>query len=230
MSDYGEHSANEFGHHASLSESWLSRHAPYVLLLGYLYYCTQIATEILGEWFSLFEMLPIITIAINVLLVAAFAGVAIKVVGQMLRRASSTTILRTVLGEPTWWRTWYPRSLRARTSVWDELPLELKLMRTVLWLGLLLLPAGFFLVVFVIPTFQVVYENLGVRLPLLLRTYTSVVTAGGYLVPLIMVAALVELWRLRARYGLSRIVAFSALFSVDQDFWERTDARRLLTH
>jgi type II secretory pathway component PulF len=120
--------------------------------------------------------------------------------------------------------------LRARTSVWDELPLELKLMRTVLWLGLLLLPAGFFLVVFVIPTFQVVYENLGVRLPLMLRTYTSVVTAGGYLVPLIMVAALGQLWRLRANYGLSRLVAFNALFSVDQDFWEQTDARRLLTH
>ncbi len=235
MNDDQKHTAIEGGYQPSTSESWLSRHAPYVLLLGYLYYCTQIAAEILREWFNpsemlSSEMLPIIAIAIIVLFVAAFAGVAIRVVGQMIHGVSGAAIRRTMLGEPIWWRTWYPRALRARASVWDRLPPALKLMRTGIWLGLLLLPAGVLLVVFVLPTFQVVYETMGVRFPLMMRTYTSAVTIGGYVFPLIMLAAVVQSWRWRARHGLSLTVAFNALFSVDQDFWRSADARKLLTH
>ena len=103
-------------------------------------------------------------------------------------------------------------------------------MRTVIWLGLLLLPAGILLLVFVLPTFQAVYASIGVQFPLMMRTFIFAVTIAGYVFPLIALAALVQGWRWRARHGLPRMVAFNALFSVSQDFWRDTDARKLLRH
>ena len=91
-----------------------------------------------------------------------------------------------------------------------------------------MLPAGMILVVFVLPTFQSVYASLGFEFPVMLRAYTTAVTVGGYVLPLIILAALVQATRWHARHGLRRFVAFNALFSVSQDFWRDTDARRLL--
>ncbi len=102
MSQDHENIAAEADHQAPISESWLSRHAPYILLLAFLFYCTQVAMEIFPYRFGLFEMLPIIEGSLIVLMAAALLGVASRVVGQVLRRASLTTILRDILGEPTW--------------------------------------------------------------------------------------------------------------------------------
>jgi hypothetical protein len=212
------------------TESWLGRHGPYILLLVFLYYCLQIAMAIFGDWFDLYEMLPIMANAIIVLMVAAFVGVVVRVVVQVVRRASWTRVLRTILGQPSWWRTWYPRALRDPSSVWDRLPPTLKVLRTVFWLELLLLPAGFLLAIFVLPTFEVVFASLGMAFPLMMRTVTFAVTIGGYVLPLFAVAAVVQGRRWRATYGLPRMVAFSALFSVSQDFWRDTEARLLLRH
>lgn len=221
--------AVEGGSGPPISESWLGRHAPYVLLLAYLYYCTQIATEISHEWFYPFGMLPIMASALVVLMLAAFAALALRVVGQVMRKAPGTTILRNILGEPSWWRTWYPRTLRSPASVWDKLPPALKVIRTAIWLGLLLLPAGAVLVVFVIPTFGVVYERIGLQLPSMMRSYSLVVTVGAYVSPLILLAAVVQ-GQWHARQGLPRQVALNALFSVSGEFWRDTEARKLLRH
>jgi hypothetical protein len=228
MSDDLKHTAIDGGHAPLISESWLSRHAPYILLLAYLYYWTQIGMEILGDWWDLFEMLPIMANALVLLMVAALVGVALRVVGQVVRRASGTTILRNIFGEPNWWRTWYPRTLRNPGSVWDRLPPALKVMRTAVWLGLLLLPAGFILVVFVLPTFEAVYASLGSQLPSMMRTYMLAVTVAGYVLPVIMLAALVQASRWHTQRGLPRWVALNALLSVSEDFWRNTEARKLL--
>jgi hypothetical protein len=211
-------------------ESWLDRHGPYMLLLAFLYYCLQIAMAIFGDWFDLFEMLPITANAIIVLLVASFVGIMARVVGQVVRQASWTAILRDILGQPSWWRTWYPRILRDPASVWDRLPPTLKVMRTVLWLELLLLPAGVILAVFVIPTFQAVFASLGMQFPLMMRTFSFAVSLGGYALPLVIMAALVQGRRWHARHGVPGMVAFKALFSVNRDFWRDTEARQLLMH
>ncbi len=231
MSDNRKNAATNGGHEPPTRESWLSRHAPYILLLVYLYYWAQIAMGLLGPPFgsyALYDMLPLFANSIIVLMVAAAVGVVARAVGQAVRRASWTAILRDILGEPTWWRTWYPRSLRDPDSVWDRLPPTLKAMRTVIWLELLLLPAGFVLAVFVLPTFQAVYESIGVELPLMMRTFIVAVTIGGYVLPLITLAVLVQGWRWCARNGLPRMVAYNAFFSVSRDFWRDTDARQLL--
>ncbi|HIF06668.1 MAG TPA: hypothetical protein EYQ64_06850 [Gemmatimonadetes bacterium] len=213
----------------SAPEIWVGRHAPYVLLLGFLLYGTQIAIEILGEWWELYDMLPIVAVAINVLLVAAIGGVAARVFGQVMRRASLPTILRNILGEPSWWRTWYPRGLRSPTSVWDRLPLGLKLIRSALWVGSLVVPAGLVLAVFVIPTFRVVYESMGVRFPLMIRTYASVVTVSAYVFPVVLSATLVQVQRWSVRHGLSTMAGIKALFAGDGEFWRGKDGRKLLT-
>ena len=244
MTDNRTHIPTEGGPEPLVSESWLGRHAPYLLLLGYLYYCTQVAMEILaiGEiwdhgvgwnafgdrfgWLS--EMLPLVAGSLIVLMATAFFGVALRVVGQVLHRVSGPTILRDILGEPSWWRAWYPRSLRDPSSLWDRLPPTLKVARTAVWSALLLLPAGFVMVVFVLPTFQTVYEILGFQFPSMMRAYTLAVTVGGYVLPVMVLAALVQASLWRTRYGLSRSVAFTALFSVRRHFWQDTDARELL--
>ena len=231
MSDDRRHTATEGGHEPPTRESWLSRHGPYLLLLVYLYYWVQIAMELLGGPFgsyALYEMLPLSANSIVVLMVAALVGVVARVVAQVVRRASWTTILRDILGEPSWWRTWYPHILRDSASVWERLPPTLKVMRTVIWLDLLLLPAGFVLAVFVLPTFQAVYESIGVQLPFMMRTFTLSAEVGGYVMVLITLAALVQGWRWRAMLGLPPMVVFNALFSVRRDFWRDTEARQLL--
>jgi len=228
MSDSHEHTATQGGHESPATESWLSRHAPYILLLVFLYYCTQITIGIFDDFFYFYRVLPLVDNAIIALFVAAVVGVVARVVVQIVRRTSWTNTLRAILGEPTWWRTWYPRSLRDPASVWDRLPPELKVMRTVIWLELLLLPAGFVLIVFVLPTFQAVYSSIGVDFPLMMRTFMSAVVIGGYVLPVLLLAALVQGWRWHVRHGLSLTVAFSALFSVNRDFWRETEARQLL--
>ncbi len=228
MTDNRTHTVTEGGPEPLVSESWLGSHAPYVLLLGYLYYCTQIAMEIIGDWWELSEMLPLVEISLIVLMAAALVGVAFRIVGQVLHRVSGPTILRDILGEPSWWRAWYPRSLRDPSSLWDRLPPTLKVARTATWLALLLLPAGFVMVVFVLPTFQTVYQILGFQFPAMMRAYTTAVTVGAYVLPVMVLAALVQASLWRTRYGLSRLVAFTALFSARRDFWQDTDARELL--
>lgn len=211
-----------------MNESWLGRHGPYLLLLAFLYYCLQIAMAIFGDWFDLFEMLPITVNAVLVLVAAAFLGMAVRVVGELIRGTSWLAVLRDILGQPSWWRTWYPRLLRDPANVWDKLPPTLKVMQTVLWLELLLLPAGFILAVFVIPTFQAVFASLGMQFPLMMRTYSVAVTIGGYALPFIVIAALVQGRHWHAQHGVPGMVAFKSLFSVNRDFWRDTDARKLL--
>ena len=209
-------------------ESWLSRHTPYILLLAYLYHCTQITIEIFDEFFYFYRVMPLVENAILWLFAAAGVGVVIRAIAYAASRASWTTILRRILGEPTWWRTWYPRVLRNPESVWDRLPPALKLMRTVIWLELSLLPAGLVLVVFVTPTFQAVYASIGVVSPLAMRVLMALVGIGGYVLPVILVGTIVQYRRWSTRLGLSSVVAFKTFFSVNPDFWRDTDARLLL--
>ena len=230
MSDNSKHTDAAIGHERPASESWLSRHVPYILLLGYLYYSTQITIRMFDEFFYFYRVLPLVENAIIALLVAAAVGVLLRVLVQSVRRASPTSTLRAILGEPAWWRTWYPRILRDPANVWDRLPPALKLMRTVIWLELLLLPAGFVLAIFVIPTFQAVWASLGLDAPVVERIFMTAVAIGGYVLPVILVAALVQARRWHNGLGLPVWVAFTAFFSVSQDFWRDTDARRLLRH
>ncbi len=97
MSHDHENIATEADHQPPISESWLSRHAPYILLLTFLFYCTQIAMEIFPYRFGLFEMLPIIEGSLLVLMAAALLGVASRVVGQVVRRAPAIAILKDIL-------------------------------------------------------------------------------------------------------------------------------------
>ena len=216
------------GQESRTAESWLGRHGPWVLLLVYLHYCIQVAMELLGGRVDLLGMLPPMAFSVLVLMVASFVGVVARAVAQIVQRASWTTILRDILGEPSWWRSWYPRTLRNPASVWDRLPPQLRVMRTVIWLELLLLPAGFLMVLFVLPTFQAAYESVGLEFPLMMSMYSLAVVAGGYLLPLILLAALVQGGRWRIRHGLTPMVALKVWVSVRPEFWRDTEARELL--
>jgi hypothetical protein len=228
MSLEHKHPATADGSEPPTRESWLGRHGPYLLLLLFLHYCIQVTIEIFEGRFDFLGMLPLLANSIIVLMVAALVGLVARVVSQLVRHASWTSILRDILGEPGSWRTWYPRILRNPASVWDKLPPTLRVMRTVLWLELLLLPAGFVLALFVLPTFQAVYAAIGIEFPLMMSALILAFEIGGYILPLIVLAALVQSWRWRARQGLPLMVALNALFSGSRDFWRDPEARRLL--
>jgi hypothetical protein len=211
-------------------ESWLSRHTPYVLLLAYLYHCTQITIELFDEFFYFYRVMPLVENAILYLFAAAAVGVIVRAIFYAARRASWTTIVKRILGEPTWWRTWYPRFLRDPASVWDRMPLSLKLLRTGIWLELLLLPAGLILVTFVTPTFQTVYASIGVASPLAMRSYATLVNVGGYLLPVVLVGMIVQYRHWRTTLGLSSSVALSAFFSNNPNHWQNTSAYMVLNN
>lgn len=220
--------ANEGAAERSFSESWLSRHTPYILLLVFLYWCNLLTLEIFDDFFYFYRVLPLIENAILALLAIAGFGVVVRLTVHAVRRVSLQTVMRTILGEPTWWRTWYPRALRTPDSVWDRMPLPLKTIRTLVWLELLLLPAGFFLAIFVIPTFQAVYASIGVVAPLAMRMYLTAVEIGSYALPAVFVAALALGWKWRTKYDLPLLVVVCAFFAGSREFWQDTDARMLL--
>ena len=228
MSDKQEHTRTDADPVTPTTESWLSRHAPYVLLLAFLFYGTQLAIGLFNVSWDFYEVLLMVPNGILALLAFAGVGVAVRVAALLFRRASLLETLRAILGEPTWWRTSYPHVLRSPGNVWDRLPTTLKVLRTLIWLELLLLPAGFVLVVFVTPTFEVVYASVGAPFPLLLGMFISAVSIGGYLLPMILLGAVLQGRRWRGRLGLPGLVAFNAFFSVSPDFWRNTDAKRLL--
>ena len=73
-----------FGPHTP--ESWLSRHAPYILLLAYLYHCTQITIELFDDFFYFYRVMPLVENAILWLLAAAGGGAVIRAVVYAARR------------------------------------------------------------------------------------------------------------------------------------------------
>jgi hypothetical protein len=177
---------------------------------------------------DLLGMLPVVEASIMVLWVASLAGVVARVVSQLVRHTPWKAIIRDIFGEPSCWKTWYPRALRNPASIWDQLPPTLRVLRTVIWLELLLLPAGFLLAVFVLPTFRAVYRAIGVDFPLAMRALIVAFEVGGYLLPIIALAVLVQSRQWCATYGLPRMVALRAWFSASPDFWRDTEARLLL--
>lgn len=85
----------------------------------------------------LFEALnPGVTIVARArsVFVPAFIGVAVVVFGTFVRLRreglGARTIVLKVLEQPTWWRSWYPRSLRRSGDVWDRLPPAIRRLRT----------------------------------------------------------------------------------------------------
>jgi hypothetical protein len=61
---------------------------------------------------------------------AIVMSVRLRVSGMDLQ-----TILRNVLLQPRWWRTWYPRALRRPGDVWSRLPREIRRFRSVRGVG-----------------------------------------------------------------------------------------------
>jgi len=200
---------------APASESWLSRHTPYILLLAFLFYCNRLTIGLFDDFFHFYRVLPLVEDAIIVALELACFGVLIRVAAYAVARNSWTEMLSRLFREPTWWRTWYPRFLRAADSVWGRLPTSLKLMRTLIWLELILLPAGSILAVFVLPTFQAVYASIGVQTPLAMQILMTAVEIGGYLLPVIAIVAIVQTLRWHKTHRLSLWIALTAYWSVN---------------
>ena len=81
-----------------------------------------------------------------------------------------------------------------------------------------------------IPTFQAVYASLEIATPVPERIFSAAILVGGYALPVITIAVVVQGWRWHTKLGMPLWVAFAAFFSASRPFWHDTEARQLLKH
>ena len=218
-------------------ESWLVRRGPYLLLLAFLLYFIRFIQDMFGSGpnpelhAGVLEALALVMTGLIVLAIVAVLDGAGRAGIHLLQGRPWRHVRLFLLGQPNWWQTWYPRSLRVPDSVWDRLPFSMKVLRTLVWLELILLffePAGWTLVIFVIPTFQSWSASIGRELPLLIRVFVFVTYWGLYALPVI---AAVLWWQFRywhTKHAISVLVLFVSLFNLRGSYWQGSPARVIL--
>jgi hypothetical protein len=112
--------------------------------------------------------------------------------------------------------------------VWDRLPLSIKLLRTLVWLELIIVPAGWVLLAFVIPTFENMYGSVGRDLPLLIRMYVTTVTWAGYMAPFTAAFLWWQVTRWHARHGVPALAFLPSLFNLRGSYWQGSPVRVML--
>ena len=161
---------------------------------------------------------------------ALVAGVGELVVSSLLARRrgiSRETRRQLAFGQPRWWQAWYPRALRAPDNVWDQMPLGIRVGRSLVWLSLASMPAVMPFLLVVRPIADLVA---GMNLPLPLPT-RLVILATGMALPTIGVAlfvAVAVVWSSAARAGVSVMDAVPLLFTWRRRNWSGPAALKLL--
>jgi hypothetical protein len=110
-----------------------------------------------------------------------FALAWLELLVTLIRNRSGRTdgtwrpALRAAFGQPRWWQPWYPRSLRGLDSAWHLMPIEIKALRTLLWLGIAAIPLAIPLLVGT-PELMVIASRANMPLPLPARIWISAST------------------------------------------------------
>lgn len=217
-------------------ESWLSRRGPYVALLLFLLFSlrfwkgllrTAFTPDVYEEWAGS-TTLEVITWAVVILLAAAAVDLLARAAVRLYRGRSGRELARYLVGQPVWWQTWYPRGLRVRDSVWDRLPLSMKVLRTLVWLELIVAPVSNILALFVIPTFQTMIWGLGREVPLVITGLVHTAIWSRRSLPFVAVLLVVLFWRWRARHGIPLRALFASLFNLRGSYWQGSPARAIL--
>lgn len=140
---------------------------------------------------------------------------------------SRHAVRRLLFAQPAWWQTWYPRSLRAPDNIWDQMPLMLRIARTIVFLALASIP-GLLLFLFVVPPLAELAE--GARIPLALPTRIAIAASKGALKTVAMglaFAAALVVWS-TSRRGAPLLDAVRLLFTWRQREWDTPSGRKLL--
>ena len=171
--------------------------------------------------------------AVAVLLLAAAIDLLVRVSARRYGGWSWRQLTRYLVEQPNWWQTWYPRGLRVRDSVWERLPFSMKLLRTLVWLELIVLPAGGLLVLFVIPTFEALIRYEGAAgFPLFILVLTRVVTYSVrwaiYALPVTVALLVWKFHRWGTEQNIPLLALIGGLFNLQGSHWQGSPVRAIL--
>lgn len=184
-----------------------------------------------GRRVGLLGGIELVTRPMVLLVAGTFAAFILElVVSRVLARRrglSRDAVRRASFGQPAWWQTWYPRSVRAPDNVWDEMPMTIRLARTIVWLALASIPALLLFGFVVRPLSDLAT---GANVPLALPTRIAIAASGrafGTLAVGLVIAALLVIWS-AARHAVSPIDLARLLFTWRRHEWETPSGRKLL--
>lgn len=104
----------------------------------------------------------------------------------------------------------------------------MKLLRTLVWIELVLVPAGAVLVAYVIPTFRQLVASLERGLPLLLQVLGPLVTLAAYALPLVGGFLWWEMWRWHKQHDVPQSAFLWSLFNLRGNYWQGSRVRVML--
>ena len=214
-------------------ESWLSRRGPQLALLIFVAYSLELWLFLTGDDAASRDagevaILRLIRIGLAVLGLVALGEGAQQAVVRRRRGQPSRRILRSLFGQPNWWQAWYPAALRTADTVWSRLPFSMKLLRTLLWMEAIILPAGQVLAIFVIPTFEHAAHDVAGQSPVLLRAFVGLVWTLTFIAPVALGLFLWYGWRYRKQHGVSWTAFIASLITLRGSHWQGSPARVIL--
>ena len=115
-----------------------------------------------------------------------------------------------------------------RDSVWDRLPVSMKIVRTLVWLQLIILPAGWVLATFVVPTFQTMLESAGREVPFAITGLLYAVQGALYTLPVTvgLMGWKGHVWQ--REHDIPTIDLLGSLFDLRGSYWQGSPARAIL--
>lgn len=212
--------------------SWFARRGP-VLALAYaigIYVSVMSMTILIGNnpGTELAERVlarPLALLA-GVTVIAVFLELLVIVTQARRAGVRRIALWRLAFGQPRWWQAWYPRSLRDPENVWDRMPWSMRVMRTIIWIGLVVVPMIMPLLFFVddLATFAAAGA---MPLPLPLRI--MIVASSVALQPLTygLVLSLIGAAILARRRGVPASSVLKLLFTWRASAWDTPEGQRL---
>ena len=104
----------------------------------------------------------------------------------------------------------------------------MKLLRTLVWLQLIIIPAGGVLALFVVPTFQSLLEFSGQEVPLAITGLLYAVRGALYALPVtvVLMAWKGHVWQ--AEHGIPTPALLGSLFNLRGSYWQGSPVRAIL--
>lgn len=157
--------------------------------------------------------------------------IIVGLIGTIARARRSThswkAVGRAVFGQPTWWQAWYPRSWRHPRSIWDQMSLPIKTLRTVFWVLLIFTPIAIPLLIFV-PAIARLSASVDLALPFPIRVAHLSLDFLRYPLTIAFGAVVVGIVIMSMRSRVSPFLLIRLLLTFDRDDWSSPAARRML--
>jgi tRNA A-37 threonylcarbamoyl transferase component Bud32 len=216
------------------TESWLAKRGLLLVVIDIVGVYMTIASFVLlsGGGQAVRTAVNMLTVPVRAVLMFALLLFFVELIGTMLRARPSRTdgtwrpAWRAGFGQPRWWQAWYPRWLRSADSAWDRMPFGVKLLRTLLWLDVAVIPLAIPLV-FGVPQLSSTAASGGIALPLPVRLFigAGILLRGPWLAGIALAAAGIVALAITKRVRPDEVVRLLLTWSARD--WDSPAGRKL---